>query len=60
GLDYYTGVIYEAITKGATRMGSIAGGGRYDDLIGTFRSKPVAAIGVSLGIERVFTIMEQN
>nr|GFD23090.1 histidine--tRNA ligase, cytoplasmic-like [Tanacetum cinerariifolium] len=60
GLDYYTGVIYEAITKGATQVGSIAGGGRYDDLIGTFRSKPVAAIGVSLGIERVFTIMEQN
>nr|GEZ63306.1 histidine--tRNA ligase, cytoplasmic [Tanacetum cinerariifolium] len=36
GLDYYTGVIYEAITKGATHVGSIAGGGRYDDLIGTF------------------------
>nr|GFB93744.1 histidine--tRNA ligase, cytoplasmic [Tanacetum cinerariifolium] len=42
GLDYYIGVIYEAITKGATQVGSIAGGGRYDDLIGTFRSKPVA------------------
>nr|GFB33832.1 histidine--tRNA ligase, cytoplasmic [Tanacetum cinerariifolium] len=61
GLDYYTGVIYEAITKGATQVGSIAGGGRHDDLIGTFHSKPfVAAIGVSLGIERVFAIMEQN
>nr|GEZ33807.1 hypothetical protein [Tanacetum cinerariifolium] len=42
GLDYYTGVIYKAITKGATQVGSIAGGGHYDDLIGTFRSKPVA------------------
>nr|GEY97078.1 histidine--tRNA ligase, cytoplasmic [Tanacetum cinerariifolium] len=41
GLDYYIGVIYEAITKRATRVGSIAGGGRYDDLIGTFRSKPM-------------------
>nr|GEV64213.1 histidine--tRNA ligase, cytoplasmic [Tanacetum cinerariifolium] len=42
------------------RVGSIAGGGRYDDLIGMFLSKPVAAIGVSVGIECVFTIMEQN
>nr|GFA24586.1 histidine--tRNA ligase, cytoplasmic [Tanacetum cinerariifolium] len=41
GLDYYTGVIYESITKGATQVGSIAGGGHYDDLIGTFRSKPI-------------------
>lgn len=91
GLDYYTGVIYEAVFKGATQVcfyfnfliahiialyfwyislnnlvcmfmqvGSIAAGGRYDNLIGMFGSKPVAAIGVSLGIERVFTIMEQN
>nr|GEY58197.1 histidine--tRNA ligase, cytoplasmic [Tanacetum cinerariifolium] len=60
GLDYYTGVIYEAITKGATQVGSIAGGGRYDDLIGTFRSKPFVAASVSLGIDRVFAIMEQN
>ncbi|XP_071705788.1 histidine--tRNA ligase, cytoplasmic-like [Rutidosis leptorrhynchoides] len=60
GLDYYTGVIYEAVFKGSTQVGSIAAGGRYDNLIGMFGSKPVAAIGVSLGIERVFTIMEQN
>nr|XP_043632461.1 histidine--tRNA ligase, cytoplasmic [Erigeron canadensis] len=61
GLDYYTGVIYEAAFKGATQVGSIAAGGRYDNLIGMFGSKTsVAAIGVSLGIERVFAIMEQN
>ncbi|GJR03996.1 histidine--tRNA ligase, cytoplasmic [Tanacetum coccineum] len=60
GLDYYTGVIYEAVFKGATQVGSIAAGGRYDNLIGMFGTKRVAAIGVSLGIERVFTIMEQN
>nr|GEU65678.1 histidine--tRNA ligase, cytoplasmic [Tanacetum cinerariifolium] len=60
GLDYYTGLIYEAVIKGATQVGSIAAGGRYDNLIGMFGTKRVAAIGVCLGIERVFTIMEQN
>ncbi|XP_023536635.1 histidine--tRNA ligase, cytoplasmic-like [Cucurbita pepo subsp. pepo] len=59
GLDYYTGVIYEAIFKGGTQVGSIAAGGRYDNLIGMFGSKQVPAVGVSLGIERVFVIMEQ-
>lgn len=44
-----------------SQVGSIAAGGRYDNLIANFGSKnSVAAIGVSLGIERVFTIMEQN
>ncbi|KAK2965455.1 hypothetical protein RJ640_008249 [Escallonia rubra] len=60
GLDYYTGVIFEAVFKGATQVGSIAAGGRYDDLIGMFGTKKVPAVGVSLGIERVFTIMEQQ
>ncbi|KAF8025449.1 hypothetical protein BT93_F2321 [Corymbia citriodora subsp. variegata] len=59
GLDYYTGVIYEAVFKGATQVGTIAAGGRYDNLIGMFGTKQVPAVGVSLGIERVFAIMEQ-
>ncbi|PIA34402.1 hypothetical protein AQUCO_03800190v1 [Aquilegia coerulea] len=59
GLDYYTGVIFEAVFKGTTQVGSIAAGGRYDNLIGSFGTKQVPAVGVSLGIERVFTIMEQ-
>ncbi|KAL3737497.1 hypothetical protein ACJRO7_019096 [Eucalyptus globulus] len=60
GLDYYTGVIYEAVFKGATQVGTIAAGGRYDDLIGKFGTKQVPAVGVSLGIERVFAIMENQ
>ncbi|TKY60970.1 Histidine--tRNA ligase [Spatholobus suberectus] len=60
GLDYYTGVIFEAVFKGGTQVGAIAAGGRYDNLIGMFGSKQVPAVGVSLGIERVFTIMEQQ
>lgn len=59
GLDYYTGVIFEAVFKGSTQVGSIAAGGRYDNLVGMFSGKQVPAVGVSLGIERVFTIMEQ-
>nr|GMC77343.1 histidine--tRNA ligase, cytoplasmic [Ipomoea batatas] len=59
GLDYYTGVIFEAVFKGATQVGSIAAGGRYDNLIGMFGTKQVPAVGISLGIERVFNIMEQ-
>lgn len=41
------------------QVGSIVGGGRYDNLIGMFGTKQVPAVGVSLGIERVFAIMEQ-
>ncbi|KAI3914899.1 hypothetical protein MKX01_018068 [Papaver californicum] len=60
GLDYYTGVIFEAVFKGTTQVGSIAAGGRYDNLIGMFGTKQVPAVGASLGIERVFNIMEQQ
>ncbi|XP_070662779.1 histidine--tRNA ligase, cytoplasmic-like isoform X2 [Malus domestica] len=59
GLDYYTGVIFEAVFKGGAQVGSIASGGRYDNLIGMFGTKQVPAVGISLGIERVFNIMEQ-
>jgi len=45
---------------GFMQVGSIAVGGRYDNLIGTFGSKQVPAVGLSLGIERVSAIMEQQ
>lgn len=59
GLDYYTGLIYEAVLTGSDR-GSIAGGGRYDGLVGMFSGKVVPAVGVSIGIERVFAILEEK
>jgi len=59
GLDYYTGVIYEAILIGK-EVGSVAAGGRYDDLIGVFGSLKIPAVGFSVGVERIFTIMEQR
>jgi len=43
---------------GDANVGSIAAGGRYDNLVGMFSGKQVPAVGVSIGIERVFTIME--
>ncbi|RZC56049.1 hypothetical protein C5167_014896 [Papaver somniferum] len=60
GLDYYTGVIFEAIYKGSTQVGSIAAGGRYDNLVGMFCNRQVPAVGVSLRIERVYDIMEEQ
>ena len=60
GLDYYTGVIYEAMLTETDRVGSIAAGGRYDGLVGRFSGTDVPAVGVSVGIERILTIMEEQ
>jgi histidyl-tRNA synthetase len=60
GLDYYTGLIYEAVLTDTNRVGSIAGGGRYDGLVGMFSGKQIPAVGVSVGIERVFAILEEK
>ncbi len=59
GLDYYTGPVFETVLNG-NYSGSISGGGRYDGLIGMFSGKgDVPAVGVSLGIERIFMLMEE-
>lgn len=69
GLDYYTGVIYEAVLindekskkkKEEETIGSVAGGGRYDNLVGMFdaKGKQVPCVGVSIGVERIFAILE--
>jgi len=59
GLDYYTGPVFETVLNGEY-TGSISGGGRYDGLIGMFSGKgDVPAVGVSLGIERIFMLMEE-
>jgi histidyl-tRNA synthetase len=61
GLDYYTGPVFEAILtdKKLARLGSIMGGGRYDDLIGGFVGEPVPATGASMGIDRLFSALEK-
>jgi len=59
GLGYYTGPIFEAVLNGDS-IGSIAGGGRYDDLIGLFRKQSMPTTGFALGIERVITLMDEK
>jgi len=58
GLNYYTGVIVE-VTTDAVKMGSIGGGGRYDDLTGLFGLKGLSGVGVSFGIDRIYDVMEE-
>lgn len=58
GLNYYTGCIFEVKAKDV-KMGSIGGGGRYDDLTGVFGLKGVSGVGVSFGAARIFDVMEE-
>ena len=60
GLNYYTGVIVEVVCSSeAVKMGSIGGGGRYDDLTGLFGLKGLSGVGVSFGIDRIYDVMEE-
>ncbi len=58
GLNYYTGSIYEVSAKNV-QMGSIGGGGRYDDLTGIFGLKNMSGIGISFGLDRIYLVMEE-
>lgn len=58
GLNYYTGVIVEVVCR-AVKMGSIGGGGRYDDLTGLFGLKNLSGVGVSFGIDRIYDVIEE-
>ena len=58
GLNYYTGVIVEVVCR-AVQMGSIGGGGRYDDLTGLFGLKDLSGVGVSFGIDRIYDVMDE-
>jgi len=60
GLDYYTGPIFEVVDTSGKNIGSLAGGGRYDDLIELFGGRPTPATGISLGIERIVEVMKQE
>ena len=58
GLNYYTGSIFEVQAKGV-KMGSIGGGGRYDDLTGIFGLKDLPGIGISFGLDRIYLVLEE-
>ena len=58
GLNYYTGIIYEVTAKNVS-MGSIGGGGRYDDLTGLFGVPGIPGVGISFGVDRIYDVMEE-
>ncbi len=58
GLNYYTGAIFE-VTANDVKLGSIGGGGRYDDLTGIFGLKDMSGIGISFGLDRIYLVLEE-
>src|SRR5262249_17853825 len=58
GLNYYTGAIMEVKAKDVA-IGSVAGGGRYDDLTGIFGLPNVSGVGISFGVDRIYDVMEE-
>jgi len=58
GLNYYTGAIFE-VKSNEVQIGSIAGGGRYDDLTGVFGLNGVSGVGISFGIDRIYDVIEE-
>lgn len=59
GIDYYTGIIFEVLPPENISLGSIAGGGRYDNLTEIFGLKNMSGIGVSFGLDRLFLVLEE-
>ena len=59
GLNYYTGAIFEVSAPNGVEMGSIGGGGRYDDLTGIFGLKDVSGVGISFGLDRIYLVLEE-
>ncbi|MAM29224.1 MAG: histidine--tRNA ligase [Flavobacteriaceae bacterium] len=59
GLNYYTGAIFEVAAPEGVAMGSIGGGGRYDDLTGIFGMKDMSGVGISFGLDRIYLVLEE-
>jgi histidyl-tRNA synthetase len=59
GLNYYTGIIYEAKAPAIVQMGSIGGGGRYDDLTGLFGVPDIPGVGISFGVDRIYDVLDE-
>ncbi|HYH14816.1 MAG TPA: histidine--tRNA ligase [Flavisolibacter sp.] len=59
GLNYYTGIIFEVKAPATVKMGSIGGGGRYDDLTGLFGVPNIPGAGISFGVDRIYDVMEE-
>ena len=60
GLDYYTGTVYETVMLDHPEVGSICSGGRYDDLAGYYTNKSLPGVGISIGLTRLFYILQEQ
>ena len=60
GLDYYTGTVYETVIRGYESLGSVCGGGRYDNLAEYYTKTKLPGIGMSIGITRLFDKLKEN
>lgn len=58
GLNYYTGIIYEVKAPESVKIGSIGGGGRYDDLTGLFGVPGIPGVGISFGVDRIYDVLD--
>ena len=59
GLNYYTGAIFEVAAPKSVAMGSIGGGGRYDDLTSIFGLKDISGVGISFGLDRIYLVLDE-
>ena len=59
GLNYYTGIIFEAKAPNTVKIGSIGGGGRYDDLTGLFEVPGIPGVGISFGVDRIYDVLTE-
>lgn len=60
GHNYYTGTVFEAYIEGKRNLGAVGGGGRYDDLAGYFSDRKLPGVGMSIGMSRLFNLLESE
>ena len=59
GLDYYTGIVFETTVKGWEKFGSVASGGRYDNLASLFTPRRLPGVGASIGLDRLLALLDE-
>ena len=59
GLDYYTGIVFETMVKGWEKFGSVASGGRYDNLASLFTPRRLPGVGASIGLDRLLALLDE-
>ena len=59
GLDYYTGIVFETTVNGWEKFGSVASGGRYDNLASLFTPRRLPGVGASIGLDRLLALMDE-